>query len=137
MSLKNSMVLSALALLFTAGVSFGTYADVAPEEHVEEATHEEGHEEEGEFKAAEHALHHALDSYEFHFTDGIVIPLPVILWTDNGLVTFMSSEFHHDDAGHHLVERKGMKFAKIHEKIYQLEEGALSLIHISEPTRPY
>ena len=59
---------------------------------------EEAHAEE-KFNATAHALHHALDAHEFHFTDGFVIPLPVILWTDNGLVTFMSSEFHHDDDG--------------------------------------
>jgi len=77
-----------------------------------------------EFNAASHAIHHALDAHEIHFTDDIVIPLPVILWTDNGLVTFMSSEFHHDDSGHHIVEKDGMSFVKIHEKIYQLDAGA-------------
>jgi len=81
------------------------------------------HQEEKKFNAANHAIHHALDAHEFHFTDGFVIPLPVILWTDNGLVTFMSSEFDHDDEGHHVVEKDGMKFIKVHEKIYQLEAG--------------
>jgi F-type H+-transporting ATPase subunit a len=81
-------------------------------------------EEKTSFNAAGHAVHHAMDAHEFHFTDGFVIPLPVILWTDNGLVTFMSSEFHHDDHGHTIVERKGMKFVKSHETIYQLEAGA-------------
>ena len=38
-------------------------------------------ESEGEgFDAAGHAIHHALDAHEIHFTDDIVIPLPVILW---------------------------------------------------------
>ena len=81
-------------------------------------------EEKAPFNAAGHAVHHAMDAHEFHFTDGFVIPLPVILWTDNGLVTFMSSEFHHDDHGHTIVERNGMKFVKSHETIYQLEAGA-------------
>jgi F-type H+-transporting ATPase subunit a len=76
-----------------------------------------------EFNAADHALHHAADAHEFHFTDDIVIPLPVILWTDNGLVTFMSSEFGHSDDGSVAVERNGMYFVKVHEKIYQLENG--------------
>lgn len=84
---------------------------------------EETHQEKKEFNAASHAIHHALDAHEFHFTDGFVIPLPVILWTDNGLVTFMSSEFHHDDEGHHVVDKDGMKFIKVHEKIYQLDAG--------------
>lgn len=86
--------------------------------------HDDHQASEEKFDAAQHAIHHALDAHEFHFTDGFVIPLPVILWTDNGLVTFMSSEFHHDDEGQHIVERKGMKFVKVHEKIYQLNAGA-------------
>jgi F-type H+-transporting ATPase subunit a len=76
-----------------------------------------------EFDAAEHAIHHVLDAHEIHIADGFVISLPVILWTDNGLVTFMSSEFHHDDEGHHVVSKNGMNFIKLHEKIYQLNAG--------------
>jgi F-type H+-transporting ATPase subunit a len=36
----------------------------------------------------------------------------------------MSSEFHHNDDGHVIVEKDGLKFAKIHSKIYELESGA-------------
>lgn len=120
------MILSVLSLVFTIGISTNIYAEKHEDAHEEGVEHNEGHEEEA-FNAAEHALHHALDAHEFHFTDGFVIPLPIILWTDNGLVTFMSSEFHHDDAGRHIVSKNGMNFAKIHEKIYQLEEGATSV----------
>ncbi|MEZ4792922.1 MAG: F0F1 ATP synthase subunit A [Gelidibacter sp.] len=76
------------------------------------------------FNATEMIMHHVKDAHEFHIIDWndkpISIALPVILYTDNGLVTFMSSEFHHDDSGHHVVEKNGMKFVKLHEKIYQL-----------------
>jgi F-type H+-transporting ATPase subunit a len=106
-----------LILLFTAPV----FANEG-ESH-EEESHDGGHEE-GSFDAAGHAVHHALDAHEFHFTDGFVVPLPVILWTDNGLVTFMSSEFHHTDDGSVVVSKKGMNFVKVHEVIYQLEPGA-------------
>src|SRR5690606_25641446 len=65
------------------------------------------------------------DAHEFHVVDWngkpISIALPIILWTDQGLVTFMSSEFHHDDSGTQIVEKDGMRFVKYHEKIYQLE----------------
>ncbi|EAQ42721.1 F0F1 ATP synthase subunit A [Polaribacter sp. MED152] len=77
--------------------------------------------------------HHVKDSHDFslfsytndegerkHFG----FPLPVIIWTSEGLVTFMSSEFHHNDDGHVIVEKDGLKFAKIHSKIYELDEGA-------------
>lgn len=77
--------------------------------------------------------HHVKDAHEFSlfsYTSDtgerihVGFPLPVILWTSEGLVTFMSSEFHHNDDGHVIVEKKGLKFAKIHSKIYELDEGA-------------
>ena len=81
-------------------------------------------------------LHHIKDSHDFslfsytsdkgerkHFG----FPLPVILWSSEGLVTFMSSEFHHNDDGHVIVEKKGLKFAKIHSKIFELDKGAATL----------
>lgn len=81
-------------------------------------------------------LHHIKDSHDFSLfsytsDEGerkhIGFPLPVILWSSEGLVTFMSSEFHHNDDGHVIVEKKGLKFAKIHSKIYELDKGAASL----------
>lgn len=67
-------------------------------------------------------MHHISDAHEIHFwgegENAVSIPLPIILWTKNGLVSFMASEFHHDDHGHHAVEKKGLKFVKVHEKIY-------------------
>ncbi|WP_452231165.1 MULTISPECIES: F0F1 ATP synthase subunit A [unclassified Lacinutrix] len=81
-------------------------------------------------------LHHIQDSHDFslfsytsdegerkHFG----FPLPVILWSSEGLVTFMSSEFHHNDDGHVVVEKNGVKFAKIHSKIYELDGGAATV----------
>ncbi len=79
------------------------------------------------FDAVGHALHHASDAHDIHLwgagESSFSIPLPVILYTDNGLVMFMSSGFHHDDHGHHVVEAGDQKFVKIHEKIYQLNSG--------------
>jgi F-type H+-transporting ATPase subunit a len=81
-------------------------------------------------------LHHIKDSHDFslfsytsdegerkHFG----FPLPIIIWTSEGLVTFMSSAFHHNDDGHVIVEKNGLKFAKIHSKIYELEKEATSV----------
>jgi len=84
----------------------------------------------------DYILHHIQDSHDFSlfsYTNDagerkhVGFPLPVILWSSNGLVTFMSSEFHHNDNGHVIVEKNGMKFAKIHSKIYELEAGALTV----------
>ncbi|SFC95604.1 F0F1 ATP synthase subunit A [Algibacter pectinivorans] len=81
----------------------------------------------------EYISHHLKDSHDFHlFTNNASgthysFPLPVIVWTSEGLKTFMSSAFHHDDAGHVIVEKGGVKLTKIHSKIYELESGATSV----------
>jgi len=81
----------------------------------------------------DYILHHIKDSHDFtlwSYTNDagerkhVGFSLPVILWSSQGLVTFMSSEFHHNDDGTVLVEKDGLKFAKIHSKIYELEAGA-------------
>ncbi|NER18939.1 F0F1 ATP synthase subunit A [Spongiivirga citrea] len=83
------------------------------------------------FDPNEMIMHHVKDAHEFHFFDykdkSYSLPLPIILWTDNGLTTFMSNKFHHDDEGKVVVEANGGKFVKLHEKIYQLESGATSV----------
>lgn len=81
-------------------------------------------------------IHHIKDSHDFSlfsYTDShgvrkhIGFPLPVIIYTSKGLVSFMSSEFHHNDDGHVIVEKDGLKFAKIHSKIYELDADASSV----------
>lgn len=78
-------------------------------------------------------LHHIKDAHDFNlfsYTNEagerkhVGFPLPIILWSSNGLVTFMSSEFQHDDYGKVAVERKGLHFAKYYGKIYELDNGA-------------
>lgn len=78
-------------------------------------------------------IHHIKDSHDFSlfsYTDGAGVrkhfgfPLPVIVYSSQGLVHFMSSEFHHNDDGHVIVEKDGLKFAKIHSKIYELDAEA-------------
>ena len=91
---------------------------------------------EEEFNSVEMIMHHISDAHDFHFLDytdsegvehAVSIPLPVILYTNNGLVCFMSSAFHHNDDGTYVVSKKGANFVKYHEKIYQLNDGATSL----------
>jgi len=80
-----------------------------------------------EFDPKEMIMHHVKDAHGFHLWDwnghAVSLPLPIILWTDNGLTTFMSSAFHHDDSGHTVVEKNGGNFVKLHGKIYQLNKG--------------
>jgi F-type H+-transporting ATPase subunit a len=92
---------------------------------------EENKESKDKFNATEMILQHIGDSHGWHFfgegDNSYTIPLPVILFTDNGSITFMSSEFHHDTEGKHVVEKNGMGFVNYHETIYQLDKGALAL----------
>lgn len=93
------------------------------------------------FDAKKMIMHHVKDAYGMHIVtldEGtpeehhISIPLPIILWTDNGLTTFMSSEFHHDYNGEVIVEKNGGRFVNVHEKIYQLDAGATSVQYDAE-----
>ena len=79
---------------------------------------------ESKFNAGEYIVHHISDAHSVHLwgkaSEGIPevsIPLPIILWTDNGLVFFMSSAFHHDAEGKVVVESNGQRFVNYHEKI--------------------
>ena len=92
--------------------------------------------EDQKFDPKEMILHHVKDAHEFHLfhwnQKPISLALPIILWTDNGLTSFMSSSFHHDDAGKIIVEKNGQRFVKLHEKIYQLNIGEKSIAFDSE-----
>lgn len=76
-------------------------------------------------------MHHISDSHEYHLLDWqgapVTLPLPIILWTENGLVTFLSSEFHHDNKGEVIVEKKGLYFVRVHGQIHYTDaNGTLS-----------
>lgn len=112
------------------GFSVNTYAEtqidttlVAHEEA--HATHG-AHGEEKEFNASDLINSHIGDSHDFHIFDWgghpISFNLPVILWTDNGLVIFSSEKFHHDNTGHHVVEADGQKFVRHNEVIYYADK---------------
>jgi F-type H+-transporting ATPase subunit a len=95
------------------------------------AQHEE-HAPEGEVdlktQIKEDIKHHLQDSHDYHLFDSpdghpVGFPLPVIL-IDGGVKVFMSSAFHHDDAGTVLVEASGAKYVKFHNKIYRANDVA-------------
>ncbi len=101
-----------------------------------------------EAEISEYILHHIKDAHDFHLfsyndSEGhrkhIGFPLPVIVYSSKGLRTFMSSEFHHDDSGHHVVESDGVSLVKYHEKIYELNEGvhAIELDETHHPTNAH
>lgn len=85
------------------------------------------------FDPKEMILHHVKDAHEFHLWDWngqpVSLSLPIILWANNGITTFSSGEFHHDDDGKKIVKANGGSFVKLHEKIYQLDAGASSVVY--------
>ncbi len=107
-----------ITLLFILPIS----GILSAQEHQNETT------EKADFQVTEMILHHIADSHNFHILDWkghpVSMPLPVILWTDNGLVTFMSSEFHHDEKATVIVEKKDQKFTIYHGKIYYANNEA-------------
>jgi len=86
----------------------------------------ESHSEEKKFEPTDIINSHIGDSHEFHIADWnghpISLPLPIILWTKNGLVYFLSSEFHHNNSGERIVEKNGQKFVRENEIIYYADK---------------
>lgn len=78
--------------------------------------HAEGKEKEEDISQV--ILHHIADSHEWHFFGHVAIPLPVILYTENGLVTFMSNKFGHNDHGTEVIDANGTKLVNYHGKFY-------------------
>lgn len=77
---------------------------------------------------SEVAFEHILDAHSWHFwgdhEHAVSMPLPVILKTNNGVVFFMSSEFHNDVHGKVVVEKNGERFVNFEEKIYYASADA-------------
>ena len=122
-------LLIAVITLFTAG----SFASESDKKHDDQ---NDGGRINTKSEVEEYILHHIKDSHDFSlfsYTNDkgerkhLGFPLPVILWSSEGLVTFMSSEFHHNDDGHVIVEKSGLKFAKIHSKIYELDKEATTV----------
>ena len=116
-------IFSAKSLIFNVLLLFSLVASAqAKETLLEEET------EENNFDPKEMIMHHVKDAYGFHIIDindhPVSIPLPIILWTENGLTTFMSSAFHHDSEGEVVVDKNDEKFVNYHEKVYKLNTGA-------------
>jgi len=116
-----------LIVVFALFLAFFSNAAVAIAQadtvHAVEDTHTKT---EKKFDIGKFALHHIGDSHSWHVIGDTYISLPVILYTSNGFVTFSSGDFHHDDEAKIVVERKGMGFVKLHEKIYYASANANS-----------
>ncbi|WP_210462147.1 F0F1 ATP synthase subunit A [Rufibacter roseolus] len=72
----------------------------------------------GEFNPGEMISHHIGDDYTWHFADGVVLPLPVILYGENGLDVFLASKFYNEH--HELQPYNG--YVMEHGHIYYANE---------------
>jgi F-type H+-transporting ATPase subunit a len=65
------------------------------------------------FDANEVILHHVVDDHQWHFTDHLVLPLPIIIYSsEKGLDVFLSSNFY--DEHHNPVDYNGYKMEHNH-----------------------
>ena len=84
---------------------------------------------EGEkFDAGKMIVEHISDAHDWHLwgehEHAVSVPLPIILKSETGLHFFMSSAFHHDDEGKHVVENNGQRFVMMHNHIYYAADSA-------------
>ncbi len=89
------------------------------------------HSEEG-FNAGEVIMHHVLDANEIHIFDGLSIPLPIILYTSQGLDIFSFGNFwddHHHPTMTYTSASTGNTYAYNHGHIVQVGDMAEELAH--------
>jgi F-type H+-transporting ATPase subunit a len=123
---KSIKLITVFAIMFLSAI---TYASGGHNEGGHDGEHK-GNQIDTAEEIRGYIEHHLKDSHDFVlYTNGetgkhIGFPLPVIVSTSKGVKAFMSSEFHHNDDGHVIVEKDGVKLTKIHSKIYELNAGA-------------
>lgn len=119
-----------IALVFAFLMTFSGFAAFAqnPIDADTEHTVTLESEEHGEFKINDFIFHHIADAHEFtfwgHGEKWKGLYLPIILWTDNGLVTFSAREFELDNDASVVLEKKGQRITRYHGKIYYASESA-------------
>ncbi|MBK5277506.1 MAG: F0F1 ATP synthase subunit A [Bacteroidia bacterium] len=71
-------------------------------------------------------IHHVMDDHQWHFTDHLVLPLPIIVYSsENGLDIFSSSNFFNEH--HQEVEYNGYKLEHNHITLADSGEAVLDL----------
>ncbi len=137
--LRNISKYLAVALLMFSAINVvaSTGKPVAPVDGHKHHTEEHGGIVDTKDEIDAYKQHHLADAHDFHlFSYGgengehrhhVGFALPVIIYTSEGLKTFASSEFHHDDNGQQIVDVDGLKIVKVHSKIYELNKGEVAV----------
>ncbi|OKL40975.1 F0F1 ATP synthase subunit A [Pontibacter flavimaris] len=79
----------------------------------------------GEFEPGAMITHHIADDYIWHFADGAVVYLPVILVDNGEFKVFSSHNFYNED--HETVPYDG--YALDHGRIYKLDANGEPIVH--------
>ena len=82
----------------------------------------------GEFNMGEMIMHHVLDDYRYEIMHGVIIPLPIIVYTDSGLEIFSSSNLFDED--HNALKEGYNGFKYDHGKLKPIDPQ-LSYIDLS------
>src|SRR5687768_14794200 len=106
---SNSLSRFFLVFFLIIGVIFSSFAQ---DEHTQESGEK--------LNVSEMIIHHVLDDHSWHFADGFVLYLPVIVYSkEQGLDIFSSANFY--DEHHNVVPYKGYKLE--HNHIYLVNSG--------------
>ena len=138
-----------LVAIFCAFFALNSFAKA--EEHISESgvVGAESMTSEEEEDITKIILHHISDGHEWHFwghgDHKVSLPLPVILWTDKGIVTFMSNKHDGDEKATEVFEENGLQLVNFHGKYYypsesKNEEGnyvALDENHVPTNAKPF
>lgn len=115
--LIQNKIFTSIFRLFLAGLMVLSFT-------VSKASEAEGE----KFDAGKMIVEHISDAHDWHLwgehEHAVSVPLPIILKSETGLHFFMSSAFHHDDEGKHVVENNGQRFVMMHNHIYYAADSA-------------
>jgi len=112
MALKG--IKSTLVAIFSAFLSLFVTDILAQDPHQPAGQEKVAEHEEGKFNITETIMDHVRDSYGWHLWGHTSVPLPVILYTDQGMEVFSSSNL--VDEHHHPVIYKGKNNYKLNHK---------------------
>ncbi len=130
--LKNFLLLSGIVIILVFQVLASNPQHPESTSPEQAASNETGSHKE-KFNAGNMIIEHIVDNHEWHILNvgdfSLTIPLPVILWFDGKLHTFMSSNFHH---GHQQYQGFGIseekenkgKIVRVNQEKY-LAEGVI------------
>lgn len=105
-------------LFFAVVFTFSGFAKTTQEEHSSEGAEEAN--------INEVILEHVLDDHQWHFTDHIVLPLPIIVYSsEKGFDIFSSSHFYNEH--HQVVEYNGYRLVKTDILLADTGEKVLDL----------